>query len=88
MMSIWIRCEDCKGHFEAKASSLKIEDLGNGAYRLTARCPNCGEKSMANIIPRRPDSSAFAHRHLQTPIAEVDELLSCIEEIKPTEQKT
>lgn len=57
-MAILIYC-DCGGKFEAKASSLKIENLGDGAYRLTARCPNCGEKSMANIIPRRPDSPAL-----------------------------
>jgi len=58
-MSIWIWCDDCEGKFEAKASSLKIEDLGDDTYRLTASCPNCPEKSMANIIPVRPDPPAI-----------------------------
>jgi len=58
-MSIWIWCEDCKGKFEAKPSSLKIEDLGGGSFRLTAKCPNCSVKSMARYVPSRPDAPAI-----------------------------
>ncbi len=58
-MSIWIWCEDCGGRFEIKPSSFKIEDLGGGSFRLTARCTNCSEKSMARYIPASPDSPAI-----------------------------
>lgn len=65
-MAIWIWCSDCEGRFEAKASSLKIEVLGDGAYRLTARCSNCSEKSMARIVPFRPNPPAAGSPFAQT----------------------